>query len=1275
MPNHTRKANDLDKKSHTAEGTVDSSGMDMGDWSGSETVTLLSGVTDAPPPIQEEEELKKKQPWSHPFSPSFSQFSPTSPAGLVLDRFLCTARLAEQAYHSTGLPPEPYELSPSLVALEMNSEEEDDDFLMKKPLPQISLDHKSNGEDEDRIKGASDFTCIGSHSNAFPFNHTSLKDSGDQGVRLRSYSYSAPKISLLPPCFCRDAQPPPNHFSNEQQTFSLTEQPQEKRMEEEEWDRYIIPSNTESEKHRVSRTFSFIKSCMYSTRNKSKGKSKDKEAKEKQANDEQPATGGAPGPAACEVRDHLAAGEESLHSSNCTVTFHKGCKDSALQCLKKVQEKYAVSTVKTRAATLPQNFIVRESSSSSVMPVSASLPVMTVKDSKDSVPMLSPLSRSVPLVPDRFTESTERKSHSSAWRTNVQTDEILQTMESTSTDSSLMEDAVDVSLHIMVGADTLGLEVESWSLAVESWFCQGQEKYTIKRQDIIYELMQTELHHLQTLTIMAEVFRRGMRDEVGLDAHTIGRIFPCLDELLLLHKDFLSALRDRRQSSTQPDSDRNYLIHRVGDVLMHQFTQENAKNMKQVYGEFCSHHNEAVSFFKELQQQNKKFQLFIKQQSSNSLVKRREIPECILLVTQRITKYPVLLERILQYTEEGTVEHRELRAALAGVRELLSAVNVQVSEREQSQRLRDVLARMEAKSMMRLEGGLTFRKQDLASGRTLLHHGPLLWKTATGRLKDVLALLLTDLLIFLQEKDQKFIFAAVDQKPPVISLQKLIVREVANEERGMFLICTSSARPEMYEVHAISKDERNAWMSLIREAVMICHEKEDETASESEEEKRAAEAKVQNIHKLQETLCGQDQLICSSLEEKLQIYAELSAMSGGGTTGSEPRLLVRPGAGEPPHATALLTAALREAETLRAALLARCTSSTSPSSMPVLREPSTLDTSTSVKTLPPAPPPPPLSPEREPQLVDTPRDEEEEMVEEENTDLQAQNHSFTPNDHNLHLKVCQSVQSLTQLLYSLQAAITIQDSCYEVERLLLLLLSSPAHPHPCAGPDHAKSASGRWFWGASGRWFWGASGRGFWGASGRWFWGGWGGDGTRSWRALRGRPWWRAPRGRPWWRAPWGRPWWRALWGRPWWRALRGRPWWRALRGRPWWRALRGPWSVTVSTASVSGRRGVFSRVPVRTPCTCASNTATWRRSSCSASTRSCVSSCTTTSRAWSACTKASAVWSNSAASSTPSDVCCRPVRPPHLSHWMASRARASTTVTSVAKMSRVPTL
>lgn len=52
----------------------------------------------------------------------------------------------------------------------------------------------------------------------------------------------------------------------------------------------------------------------------------------------------------------------------------------------------------------------------------------------------------------------------------------------------------------------------------------------------------------------------------------------------------------------------------------------------------------------------------------------------------------------------------------------------------------------------------------------------------------------------------------------MISLQKLIVREVAHEERAMFLICASSNEPEMYEIHTTSKEERNSWMTHIRQA-------------------------------------------------------------------------------------------------------------------------------------------------------------------------------------------------------------------------------------------------------------------------------------------------------------------------------------------------------------------------------------------------------------------------------------------------------------------------
>lgn len=59
-----------------------------------------------------------------------------------------------------------------------------------------------------------------------------------------------------------------------------------------------------------------------------------------------------------------------------------------------------------------------------------------------------------------------------------------------------------------------------------------------------------------------------------------------------------------------------------------------------------------------------------------------------------------------------------------------------------------------------------------------------------------------------------------DNKPPVIALQRLIVREVAHEDNALFLICDcTSGRPEMYEIHTSSKEEYSHWMAVIREAV------------------------------------------------------------------------------------------------------------------------------------------------------------------------------------------------------------------------------------------------------------------------------------------------------------------------------------------------------------------------------------------------------------------------------------------------------------------------
>ncbi|XP_070706318.1 rho guanine nucleotide exchange factor 28 [Pempheris klunzingeri] len=1064
--------------------TRDSTGTDSGLWDTMDSEDLLL-ATDTPPPFSED-----FYPPSVPCSP------PLSPADQALARLNRPAS-SETTNQRESPPMDTCDLS--LVALEVDSEE---DSPEPKPLlSPLSSDVEKREDKRETFSPSPDLTCTRSQSASSACEPTT-KETSDHGIRLRSYSYSSPKISLRPTRFARDnptaaispdaALHSVSHsrsllqalslskslsllHPSKQRASSISEQSHEKReirfrkraqsaddegsmelaeslqhltlseflkeIEEEELDKYNIPTKVESEKYKVIRTFSFLKSRMSSTRNKTKGKGKDREAKDRHLNGHRFNTGSCLGPTVCVVCEKPASGKDLLHCSSCTAIAHKGCKDSVPPCLKKFQDKYAVTMVKNRTASLPQNFTVRDSPPQCAIPSSTSLPVVTAKEKKDTATLSCPISGSFPGSDSRLSESSETESD--ALKVTSRSDELLPTpVSSTSTDSFFGEDCVDAYVHSDISVDAVDYEAESWSLTVEHKFCKKQDKRAVKRQDVIYELMQTELHHLQTLHIMAEVFRRGMKEEVQLDPEAVERVFPCLDQLLLFHHAFFAAMKERRHSSALPHGHRNYLIEQIGDVLLQQFSDENSEKMKQVYGEFCSRHNEAVSFFKELQQHNKRFQSFIKQQGNNSLVRRREIPECILLVTQRITKYPVLLERILQYTQEETEEHTDLSKALAQIREVIAAVDLSVSEYEQHQKLQEVWNRMENRSATKLKNGHTFRKQDMMGpGQTLRHQGVLLWKTATGRLKDVLGLLLTDTLIFLQEKDQKYTFATVDQKPPVIALQKLIVREVANEERGMFLISASAAGPEMYEVHTSSKEERNTWMRLIREAVESCPE-EEECASESEEEKRAAEARIQKIHKFQENLMSQDQRICSSLDEKLQIYAELSALSGRADASPVgPRLLIQPHSEELPQAAMLLAAALQEAENLKATLSSKACS---PSSHSL-----DSDTDSVFPVSPAAIVQPPTDSEASPENAEASEGSwSEALVLHSPTLLQ----KTGPND--IDLEVAQSVQSLTQLLYSLQATVTIQDSCYEVQRLLL---QETGRPSPRAQRPHLPS--------------------------------------------------------------------------------------------------------------------------------------------------------------------------------------------------------------------------
>ncbi|KAJ8011512.1 hypothetical protein DPEC_G00058990 [Dallia pectoralis] len=479
----------------------------------------------------------------------------------------------------------------------------------------------------------------------------------------------------------------------------------------------------------------------------------------------------------------------------------------------------------------------------------------------------------------------------------------------TTSDSINIEDGHYSVLLADLEADAHDLDKQSWSVSVDQQYLKSLTKDSVKRQDVIYELIQTEAHHVRNLKLLISVYRYELRNNLQMDEPRLERMFPEVDILLYIHQHFLSCLRERR------DRLDHYTVRELGDVLINQFSGEVGERMKVSYGKFCSRHTDAVSFYKEQLQTNKKFQNLVRKIRQIPIVRRLEVPECILLVTQRITKYPILVERILQNTDADSEEHGALVRALVLIKETITAVDSEVNERERASRLDDIVSRLDPNFTWRMKEGQVLQKDDLRS-QILIHEGTLQWRSPNGRLKEIQAVLLSDILLLLQkEKDQKITFANLDNKPPVISLQLLIIREMFNDDKAMYLMNCSTLTPEMYEMHVTSKEECDTWISLIRDAAESCTPEQDN-------------GMLVRLREFQELLCQKDAQVEQSLTEKLQTFTEMAeAVTGLGDLTNHSGLLFHGDPSDVQQGEPLLRAAIADVATLQNLLVSNVTES------------------------------------------------------------------------------------------------------------------------------------------------------------------------------------------------------------------------------------------------------------------------------------------------------------------------------------------------------------
>ncbi|KAM3958398.1 rho guanine nucleotide exchange factor 18 cysts [Aphomia sociella] len=535
----------------------------------------------------------------------------------------------------------------------------------------------------------------------------------------------------------------------------------------------------------------------------------------------------------------------SLYCDNCTMTVHQnGCKDNIVECNKPKTSKTSVG----KSLTANSGKSGKRSSVSGQSQTSNSTSHI-YNDDKDG------------------SDHRHDQSNASDDAGATEWPEVYLTADQLGEEAALLG----------LGAT----EPDTWAAGAPKGLAKSLGERETKRQEHIYELILTEKHHCLTIRLMQKMFVAGMMRFPGVSASQVARMFPRVDELWALHGALLARLRARQRAAPA--------IPSVADILAETFAPPAMNKLKSAYGEFCSRHRDAVEVFKECCTRELRLARFIRKCQQNPMLRKKGVPECVLFVAQRLTKYPLLLEPLLKTAGDDVNERELLQKALCGVKEILVDVDNQVAAKEREDRKLEIYHRIDAKSFANFRGR-KFKKSDILQGnRSLMFEGVATLMQGRSKMQTLFVIVLTDVLFFLHDNNNKYTFYTPDNKTGVVSLVKLLVREKAGAEgRGLYLICSGPAEPEMFELRVHRPKDIHSWIQAIRAAVQNCPEDVEEAeagalAISAEERQRQLEARHENIRLITEALRGKDREHATLLEEKMALHMKMVGHTGSST--------------------------------------------------------------------------------------------------------------------------------------------------------------------------------------------------------------------------------------------------------------------------------------------------------------------------------------------------------------------------------------------------------
>lgn len=200
------------------------------------------------------------------------------------------------------------------------------------------------------------------------------------------------------------------------------------------------------------------------------------------------------------------------------------------------------------------------------------------------------------------------------------------------------------------------------------------------------ELFETERNHVMILKVLHNIFKVPLEKSNAMSPDLIILVFPpSLQTLKDWHTTFETTLKQRWK-------EHNSIVKEIGDCLsavslfweyfqkipiyfelLTQFDGPSGEILKEEAARFCARQQIALEVLKERRKKDENLQRGLIKAESHKACRRLQLKDLLPAVLQRLTKYPLLFERLHKCSEGQDAE--AIKKALDAAKSILDYVN------------------------------------------------------------------------------------------------------------------------------------------------------------------------------------------------------------------------------------------------------------------------------------------------------------------------------------------------------------------------------------------------------------------------------------------------------------------------------------------------------------------------------------------------------------------------------------------------------------------------